>query len=302
MSSSTSTQTPLVYSYTPADLLLESVINFSISSSTELKTSETNSITFIEEPAMLIVQFSVTSTKMTNVPKRHRTPGFASLYNDQETTPLGPYHQDADDERLTRTVALRIDPNVTRIFPYPLAFPNPIVLSLANSEPINDISSYNIRSTLLALVAEHNKLCDLANHIADTQTQRELDDFDEDHQYFQQRDDIFGKLVIDQNDTYLNTHMPHGSDIRAILSYSITMTLETYPDMPTDPAVPCFVDTFVSDLDSLWILGSKISSTPKTISQTMVSLRKVPPLVPLRYQDNNPPKNSHTLRKERSLV
>ena len=43
--------------------------------------------------------------------------------------------------------------------------------------------------------------------------------------------------------------MPHGSDIRAILSYSITMTLETYPDMPTDPDVPCFVDTFVSDLD-----------------------------------------------------
>ena len=101
-------------------------------------------------------------------------------------TPLGPYHQDADDERLTRTVALRINPNVTTIFPYPLAFPNPIAPSLANSEPINDRSSYNIRSTLLVLVAEHNELCDLANHIADTQTQRELDDFDDDHQYFQQ--------------------------------------------------------------------------------------------------------------------
>ena len=118
---------------------------------------------------------------VTNVPKRHRIPGCASLYNDQETTPLGPYLQDANDERLTRTVALRIDPNVTRIFPYPLASPNPIVLSLANSEPINDISSYNIRSTLFALVAEHNELCDLANHIAATKTQRELDLFDDDH-------------------------------------------------------------------------------------------------------------------------
>ena len=181
---------------------------------------------------------------VTNVPKRHRTPGCASLYNDQETTPLGPYLQDADDERLTRTIALRIDPNVTRIIPHPLAFPDPIVLSLANSEPINDISSYNIRSTLLSLVAEHNELCDLANHIKVTQTQRELDLFEDDYQYFPQRDDIFGKLVTDQDDTYLNSHIPHGADIRAILSYSITMTLETYPDMPTCPDVPHFVDTF----------------------------------------------------------
>ena len=159
------------------------------------------------------------------------------------------YIKSVDDERHTRTIALRIDPNVTRTVPHPLAFPDPIVQSLVNSDPINDITGYNIRSTLLSLVADHNELSDLGKHIELTQNQEQLDLFEDDHFYFFEREDIFDKLLLDQDDTYLNSHMPYGADIRATLSYSITMTRETYPDMPTRPDVPRFVDNFDSDLD-----------------------------------------------------
>ena len=77
---------------------------------------------------------------------------------------------------------------------------DPIVHPLVNSDPINDISSFNIRSTLLSLVAEHIELCDFGKHIELTQTQALLDLFEDDHPYFLQRDVIFDKLVTYQDD------------------------------------------------------------------------------------------------------
>ena len=110
--------------------------------------------------------------------ERYRAPGCVSLYNDQAIRPLGPYQHNVDDARHTTITARAIDPAVTNTLPRQVAFPDSIVHSLVNSEPINDTTAPNTRRTLHTLLADHSELFDARENLARTQNPIRLDSFD----------------------------------------------------------------------------------------------------------------------------
>ena len=104
------------------------------------------------------------------MPLRHKALGCASIYNDQVITPLRPFQHNPDDERYTRIPARPIDPIVTRTLPRHLAFPDPIIHSLVDPQPINDITGAIIRRTLHTLLAAHTELFSTRENIERIQT------------------------------------------------------------------------------------------------------------------------------------